>query len=123
MAGRGRPKREYDPTEAKLVQACSQYREPQEDTAARLGMCVETMLRLYREEWEKGKREGDLAIRKTLYDQARSGNTPALIFYCKTQLGMKETSRQEVTGENGGPVQHSIRLTLVPPPARDGSDG
>lgn len=39
-------------------------------------------------------------------------------------LGMfTEKIKQENTGPNGGPIQTEIRLTLVRPPARDGSDG
>jgi hypothetical protein len=109
----GRNKKQYDANEAKLVQACAQYREPQEETAARLNMCVETMMRLYRKEWETGKREADLKVRKTLFEMASSGkNTVATIFYCKTQLGMKETNKVEMSSPDGSMSPKATKIDL-----------
>ena len=42
---------------------------------------------------------------KNLIVQANSGNTAAAIFYLKTQAGWKETTRQELTGADGGPIK------------------
>jgi hypothetical protein len=99
--GPGQPPKERDEQAAKLVQACAQFGEPQEDIAARLGICVETLVKLYGEDWAKGKREAHMSIRKTLFERAQAGNTAELLFYCKTQLGMRETNHVEVTSPDG----------------------
>ncbi|MBR5347488.1 MAG: hypothetical protein IK129_07610 [Deltaproteobacteria bacterium] len=96
-----RPRKKYNPQEAKLVQVCAQYGEPEEDIAGRIDMSVETMHRLYQRELKKGKREAHLSIRKTLFDRAKAGHTAELLFYCKTQLGMRETSQIEMTSPDG----------------------
>jgi hypothetical protein len=98
---RGQPPKQRDESSAKMVQVLSQYGEPQEDIAARLNICVETLQKLYPEELARGKREAHTAIRKTLFEKAKEGNIPSLLFYCKTQLGMRETNRLEMTSPDG----------------------
>jgi hypothetical protein len=111
----GRPPRQYDQAEARLVQAVAQYREPQEEIAARLGMSVETLMKLYRAEYEKGRREADTKVRKKLLDEALGGNTAALLFYCKTQLGMRETNRVEMTSPDGSMSPLDVKVEFVKP--------
>jgi hypothetical protein len=109
----GRPPRKYDPSEAKLVQALSQYRVPQEDIADELDMCVETLVKLYGKEYAKGRHKADTVIRKTLFEQAKSGNTAALLFYCKTQLGMRETNRLEMTSPDGSMSPMDVTVKFI----------
>jgi len=109
---RGHPPKLRDEQAAKLVQACSQYGEPQEEIAARLGMCVETLQKLYGDELRKGKREAHMSIRKTLFERAQAGNTAELLFYCKTQLGMRETNHVEMTSPDGSMTPKGTTVDL-----------
>ena len=54
-APRGRPQKAYSPKEAGVVRSMSQYGVPHEDIAATIGMCVETMQRLYSHELAQGR--------------------------------------------------------------------
>lgn len=96
--GRGRPAVERNDDHAAQVQAMSQYGVPQGDIAASIGMCVETMLKLYGNEFKAGKNTANFNIGKRLYDKAIEGDTTALIFWAKTQMGWKETQRVEHAG-------------------------
>lgn len=115
----GRPPRKYDPTEAKLVQALSQYRVPQEDIAADIGISVETLVKLYGKEYGEGRRKADAVIRKRLFEEAKNGNTAALLFYCKTQLGMRETNRVEMTSPDGSMSPMDVTVKFVNSKAED----
>ena len=56
------------------------------------------------ERYQRGKARAVGSVAKNLIMQAREGNTTAAIFYLKTQAGWKETTRQELTGADGGPI-------------------
>ena len=56
------------------------------------------------EAYKRGKSKAVAGVASNLLSQARNGNTSAAMFYLKTQAGWRETSRHEVTGEDGGPV-------------------
>lgn len=51
------------------------------------------------ERYKKGRMKAVVSVGKSLIDQAREGNTTAIIFYLKTQGGWKETQITEHTGE------------------------
>ena len=57
------------------------------------------------ERYQRGKARAVGSVAKNLIMQAREGNTTAAIFYLKTQAGWKETTRQELTGADGGPIK------------------
>lgn len=57
------------------------------------------------ERYKRGKAKAIGTVAKNLIIQANSGNTTAAIFYLKTQAGWKETTRQELTGADGGPIK------------------
>jgi len=76
-----------------------------EDIAAKLGISSDTLTRRYRQELDDGRIDANAAIGETLYQQAKNGNTAAMIFWLKTQGGWREKNHVEVTGENGGPVK------------------
>jgi hypothetical protein len=57
------------------------------------------------EHYQRGKAKAIGTVAKNLIVQANSGNTTAAIFYLKTQAGWKETTRQELTGADGGPIK------------------
>lgn len=98
---RGRPKKKYSEDQAIQVQALSQYGVPQEDIAAHIGLCVETMLALYDQEYRKGKAVANAKVGKRLFEKCESGDTTALIFWAKTQMGWKETQKVDHTSSDG----------------------
>ena len=102
-APRGRPQQAYSPKEAGVVQSMSQYGVPHEDIAATIGMCVETMQRLYSHELAQGRAVANAKIGKRLFDKAISGDTTALIFWAKVRMGWKETQKVEPSLGEGGP--------------------
>lgn len=60
------------------------------------------------EAYKRGKSKGVLAISNALFEQARSGNTTAQIFFLKAQGGWRENIRLEHTGADGGPIKQEV---------------
>ena len=58
------------------------------------------------EAYKRGKAKGVLTISNALFEQAKSGNTTAQIFYLKCNGGWRENTRVEITGADGGAVKH-----------------
>ena len=58
------------------------------------------------EAYKRGKAKGVLTISNALFEQAKSGNTTAQIFYLKCNGGWRENTRIELTGANGGSIKH-----------------
>ena len=89
----GRP--EFEPTEAerKQVEAMAGYGVPQDKiaTLVRDGINKTTLIKHFRAELDRGIAMADVQISKTLFQQATSGNTAALIFWAKARMGWKET--------------------------------
>ena len=56
--------------------------------------------------YKRGKAKGVLTISNALFEQAKSGNTTAQIFYLKCNGGWRENTRVEITGADGGAVKH-----------------
>lgn len=109
----GRPAREYDPKEAEVARALAQYGVPHEDIAATLGMCVETMQRLYSHELVKGRAAANAKIGKRLFEKAMSGDTSALIFWAKTRMGWKETQKVEAApAGHGADVERDFEAVM-----------
>lgn len=52
------------------------------------------------ERYKKGRMKAVVSVGKSLIDQAREGNTTAIIFYLKTQGGWKETQSVDLTLAN-----------------------
>lgn len=101
MARRRRgPSFKYSTETAALVMGLAQYAS-QELIADELGMCVETLVKLYKEELKKGNAKAGIRIGKTLVEKALAGDTACVIFYCKTRLGMKETQVVDNTSSDG----------------------
>lgn len=69
------------------------------------GMEIPTLNHHFENELRKGKAIAGSKITETLYNRAINGDNSCLIFWCKTQLGFRETSRFEVTGADGGAIK------------------
>ena len=97
----GRKKIEWNEYDAKLVESLSQYGVPQEEIAQRIGISVDTMVNVYRAEILRGRGNANANVGKRLFQKAMDGDTTALIFWAKTRLGWRETSRTEVVSPDG----------------------
>ena len=75
-----------------------------EDIALKLGISADTLTKYYRQELDDGRIDANSQIGKSLYEQAKNGNTAAMIFWLKTRAGWKETQVQEHTGPDGQPL-------------------
>lgn len=94
MAGkRGRPRIKYDPEVARQIQAMSMYGLTQDRISVVIGISVDTMHKLYAAEFAKGKGQAGLTIGKALFEKAKGGDTTAMIFWAKTQMGWREKDR------------------------------
>lgn len=122
----GRPvKFRYDQTTADTVQTLAQYGVPYEDIAAKYGMSSDTLVKLYSEELKKGKAEAHEKARGALFEEAVLKRNPTLLmFYCKTQLGMKETSGVELTNPDGSmtPLEMTVSFVAVKEGKGEGSE-
>jgi hypothetical protein len=89
-----------------------------EDIAIKMGICADTLTKYYRQELDEGRIDANSQIGKSLYEQAKSGNTTAMIFWLKTRAGWKETQVNELVGANGAPLLTGIQVSFVD--AKDG---
>lgn len=87
---------------------------PHEDIALKLDISADTLVKYYKPELDAGRIDANASIAQTLFQQAKSGNTTAAIFWLKTRARWKETDRLEVTGADGKQVvDMSIFETLL----------
>lgn len=84
-----------------------------EDIAAKLGISSDTLVKYYRRELDDGRVDANATIAKSLFDQAKAGNTTAQIFWLKTRAGWKDTQTIEHTGVDGGAIETVTRIELV----------
>lgn len=72
------------------------------------------------ERYKRGKAKAIGAVAQGLLQQARAGDKVAAMFYLKTQAGWRETSRHELTGANGDPIEFSkIERVILDDKAKD----
>lgn len=90
----------FNADHAKTVRTLSQYGVPQEDIAATIGCCVETMLKLYGQEHKEGRAVANAKIGKRLFEKAMEGDVSSLIFWAKTQMRWRETSKIDLTSSD-----------------------
>jgi transposase len=100
----GRPP--HEPTDQNKVQVktLAAVGIRHEDIAAKLGISADTLTKYYRQELDDGRVDANAQIGKSLYEQAKKGNTAAMIFWLKTRAGWKETQVTEHTGVDGKPL-------------------
>jgi hypothetical protein len=86
---------------------------------------LKTLRARFRDELDQGASFVNMSLRRKLYDEAMSGNTAALIFSCKSWLGMSETMKIEQSGPDGAPLPQPAQVVFLPvkdpPPDRFGS--
>lgn len=89
----------------------------QEQIATLIGRCVDTLAKYCRADLDEGAAEAKAKVGGAIVKAALNGNMTAAIFYAKTQMGWKETVRNELTGENGGAIIAEVRRVVI-----DGKD-
>lgn len=111
--GPGQPKRgplpwQPTPEQVAKIKLYAGLGSTQEQIAAMLGVCVDTMSKNpeSRKAWETGLAETIAKVAGSLVKKALGGDTASAIFYLKTQAGWKETVRSEHTGKDGGPIEY-----------------
>ena len=91
----------YNQEHAKIVQSLAQYGIPHTQIAAHIGVSKNTLLALYSKEIEEGAVTTNNKIAKRLFEKAMDGDTTALIFWCKTRMGWRETQKVDLTSSDG----------------------
>jgi transposase len=95
--------KEHIPSEEsrKLAKGLAAVGVTHEDIASKLSISADTLVKYYKKELDDGRIDANSAVAKGLFQQAKSGNTAAAIFWLKTRAGWKETNVQEIQGELG----------------------
>ncbi len=75
------------------------------------GIDDKTLRKHFRKELDTAKIKANAAVGLTLYNKALNGDTAALIWYSKAQMGWREKSHLEI--EHSGDLSVNINLTPV----------
>lgn len=111
MATKRKTKPAHEPTKATrdTVVMHVMVGTPQADIARVLGIDEKTLRKHYRDDLDLAKAKANARVGGALFNKAIGGDMAAIAFWCKTQMGMRETTRHEHTGPNGGPIQNEHR--------------
>ena len=103
MAG-GRPPLEPTDKDRKQVEALSGFGLPLEQIAILTcgGIDADTLRKHFATELISGKAKANSKVGQTLFQKATGGDTSAMIWWSKTQMGWKETKAVEV--EHSGTI-------------------
>ena len=103
MAGKRQTKPPHAPTDAtrQTVQLHTMVGTTQADTARVLNIDEKTLRKYYRDELDLAKAKANATIGGALFNQAKSGDTSAMIFWMKTQAGWRERKDLNHTSEDG----------------------
>ena len=114
----GRPPHIPTTEQKAAVVALASYGTPQSEIAEYIGIDAKTLRKTYREELDKSATKANTKVVAFLYraasgDALRDQNSGATfadclraaMFWTKTRMGWRETSRHELTGPDGAPIQ------------------
>lgn len=90
----------FEPTdeERKLVESMSGYGVPFEQIAVLTrDIDLNTLKKHFRKELSLGKAKANSKVGQTLFQKATSGDSSAMIWWSKTQMGWKETKEINLT--------------------------
>ena len=105
---RGRPQNLPTATTRNKIYNLSIVGTRYEDIALIMGINNDTLKKYYSEELEKGRIEANAAVAGTLYEKAKQGDTPSMLFWLKTRAGWSEKNTTELTGEGGAPINIKV---------------
>lgn len=87
---------------------------PKNFICALIGIDDWTLDKYFSHELVSGRAKTAMRVGEKMIEKALDGDTQALIWYTKAQLGWKDQSRIEVTGADSGPVQiETIKRVVV----------
>jgi len=91
--GAGRP--EYSPTEQdrRIAEGMSSHGVPREQIAIVLGVSLKTMCKYLKKELIIGKAKANSAMGQSIFTRGIEGDTPAAIWWSKSQMGWKDRSK------------------------------
>lgn len=119
---RGRPPHVPTDITRSLVSAILSVGGTVDDCAREIGIDPTVLRRYYRAEIDHGKRRVHMRIGLGVTQRALAGDNACSFFILKTQAGWRETSRQELTGPNNGPIPVAVegKVTVyIPANGRD----
>ena len=90
----GRPSHKVTPENRKLAETVSGLGLPHEQIGSLLGIDDKTLRKHYRSELDQGIAKANSNVVKSLYSKAVGGDVTACIWWTKTRLGWKDTSRE-----------------------------
>lgn len=98
---------EHQPTDESRarVRQLAKVKTSKTSIAKEMGIGPTAFARHYTEDWEQGRGEAESAVLAKLLAQGLAGNANAGFKYL-TLMGMVAPKRVEVTGKDGGPVEH-----------------
>ncbi len=102
----GRWAREFSEDDRKKIKAMAGYGIPQDDIAKVMECDKKTLRKHCQKELDVGSAIATAKVAESLYNQALSGNTAAMIFWMKCRAGWAE--RHEISGPNGGGIEITI---------------
>ncbi len=103
----GRPRLQFD---LRMVEDLGKIQSTHSELAAVLGVSIDTVERRLRDDpefcsaYERGLENGKSSLRRIQWKAALGGNTTMQIWLGKQYLQQRDQTRQELTGEKGGPV-------------------
>jgi len=85
---------------------------PQDQIALVIGISKNTLIKHYRKELDTAMTMANAQVAQSLYQQAKSGNTAAAIFWLKCRAGWVDKQSIEHTGKDGGPIDLSLKVVF-----------
>jgi len=108
-AREGAGRKPFEPTakERQQVEAMAGVGLPHDQIGAlvRDGVCTDVIRQYFAKELKAGKAKASAKIGQTLFNRAIGGETAALIWWTKSQMGWKEKRAHELTGADGAPLE------------------
>jgi hypothetical protein len=98
---------EHEPTEKTRtqVQQASGLGLPQEQIGALIGISDKTLRKYYATELALGKATASASIAKSLFNKAQAGDTTAMIWWTKAQMGWGETNTTKLANPDGSAIE------------------
>lgn len=104
--GGGRPRWEPTTQDRLMVKLAIAGGMTQEQTAQLLGISVASLQRHCRSELDTAALDANAKVSGALFSKAMKGDIAAIIWWEKTRRGLKDMSRTEHTGKDGGPIEY-----------------
>lgn len=123
----GAGRKPFEPTakERQQVEAMAGVGLPHDQIGAlvRDGVCTDVIRQYFAKELKAGKAKASAKIGQTLFNRAIGGETAALIWWTKSQMGWKEKRELDISNPDGT-MRPISRIELVAPQkANDSATG